>query len=161
MLSDGEGRYASAIWGHKQMRTTLTGERNGKHGRPKGSFNCLRKGIVVQRKVKGSQNKRKSRSRYETPLPHHPDSTLLADTDIHANHSEAYNSSLRRRSSAFRRRTKMYAKCNEGLDRALGAQRFVYNWIRPHFFHRKTPAQSIGWIAQEIKFEDFVKLRMV
>ena len=161
MLSDGEGRYASSLWRHKQMRTTLTSaERNGKRGRPKGTFICLRKGIVVQRKVKGSQNKRKRRSRYETPLPHHPDSILLADTDIHANHSEAYNSSLRRRSSAFRRRTNMYAKCNEGLDRALGAQRVVYNWIRPHFFHKKTPAQSIGWVAQAITFEDFVRIQI-
>lgn len=160
MLSDGEGRYASSLWGHKQMRTTLTGERNGKRGRPRGSLSCLRKGIVVQRKVKGSQNKFKSRSRYETPLPHHPDSILLADTDIHANHSEAYNASLRRRSSAFRRRTNMYAKCNEGLERALGAQRVVYNWIRPHFFHGKTPAQSIGWITQKITFEEFVRIQI-
>lgn len=161
MVSDGEGRYASSLWKHKQMKTTLAGVRTGKRGRPKGSASCLRKGIVVQRKVKGSQNKIRRRSRYETPLRLHPDSEILEYTDVHANHSEAYNSSLRRRSSAYRRRTNMYAKNNESLDRALGAQRVVYNWVRPHFFHGVPPAQSLGWIEEAITFENLVKIRIV
>ncbi len=41
---------------------------------------------------------------------------------------------------------------------SLGAQRVIYNWIRPHFFHGKTPEQSIRWIAEEITFEDFVRI---
>lgn len=161
MVSDGEGRYASCLWRRKQVRTILSGTKNGMRGRPKGSFSCLRKGVVIQRKVKGSQNKASRRNRYETPLSHHPESILLEHTDVHANHSEAYNASLRRRSSAFRRRTNMYAKCNKGLDRALGAQRVVYNWVRPHFYHGKTPAQSLGWTEEAITFEGFVKIRMV
>ncbi len=161
MVSDGEGRYASSLWNRKQVKTTLTGTRTGKRGRPKGSTRCLRKGIVVQRKVKGSQNKVGRRNRYETPLRLHPDSEALEYADVHANHSEAYNSSLRRRSSAYRRRTNMYAKCNEGLDRALGAQRVVYNWVRPHFFHGMPPSQALGWTEEAVTFESLVKIRMI
>lgn len=160
MVSDGEGRYASCLWRRKQVRTTLSGTKSGMRGRPKGSFSCLRKGVVIQRKVKGSQNKASRRNRYETPLPHHPESIFLEHSNIHANHSEAYNASLRRRCSAFRRRTNMYAKCNKGLDRALGTQRVIYNWVRPHFYHGETPGQSLGWAGEAITFEDFVKIRV-
>lgn len=160
MVSDGEGRYASNIWKRKQAKTTLLGNKTGKKGRPKGSVTCLRKGIVVQRKVKGSQNKKSRRKRYETPLKCHPDSSLLKEKDVHANHSEAYNASLRRRSSVYRRKTNTYAKNNKGLDRALGAQRVIYNWIRPHHYHGKTPAEVLKWAKGPIKFEDFVMMKV-
>jgi hypothetical protein len=158
MVSDGEGRYASCLWNQEVMRTTLSGEKTSKPGRPRGSFVCLRKGIVLQRKVRGSQNKEGNRKGYEAPLRHHPESTLLDNFDVHANHSEAYNSSLRRRSSAFRRRTNMYAKTPDGLDRALGTQRVIYNWVRPHNFHQKTPAQVLHLVDQ-ISFNGLLNIR--
>lgn len=156
MVSDGEGRYASHVWKHRGAREVVEGEKTGRPGPPKGSMRCLRKGLVVQRKVKGSQNRAQRRRRYEVPLKTHPESKLLEQKDVHANHSEAYNASLRRRCSAFRRRTNTYAKVNKGLERALGAQRVIHNWIRPHHFHGKTPAEVLGWSDEAMTFETFV-----
>jgi hypothetical protein len=42
-------------------------------------------------------------------------------SDIHANHNEAQNSSLRRRASAYHKRQNHYAKVVEGLQRTLNA----------------------------------------
>ena len=47
----------------------------------------------------------------ETPKAEHPETTELPEEkDVHANHVEAFNSSIRRSLSAFRRRTNTYAK---------------------------------------------------
>lgn len=159
LVSDGERWYASCLWKHAEARVTLSGEKNSKRGRPKGSSSCLRKGMVLQRKVKGSQNRNSNRGRHEAPLPHHPQSSLLEETDVHANHTEAYNASLRRRCSSFRRRTNMYAKDNKGLERALGAQRVIYNWVRPHFYHGKTPGQVIEG-GKAMTFESIVRVQI-
>ena len=72
LFSDGECRYASSLWIAAGTTTTLPGSGMGKMGRPPGSRKCLRKGVTVRRKVKGSQQGPKRRQRYETPLPLHP-----------------------------------------------------------------------------------------
>jgi len=44
-------------------------------------------------------------SRYQAPVPEHPETdTRIENAQIHANHVEAFNASLRRRNSAFRRK---------------------------------------------------------
>lgn len=53
--------------------------------------------------------------------------------EVHANHNEAHNSAIRRRCSAYRRRTNTYAKHVFGLQRTLTVQRLVHNWVRPHW----------------------------
>lgn len=161
-VSDGEARYANELWTRPEAVTVLPGQRTGQRGRPPGSKKCLRKGMTVRRKVKGSQQSGPTRrQRYETPLQHHPESQLLPNAEVHANHSEAYNASLRRRSSPFRRRTNMYAKNNAGLDRALGVQRVIYNWVRPHWGHQgeATPAQVAGLADRKWDLQDLLELR--
>ena len=44
------------------------------------------------------------------PIEHPDTAQPVALTDIHANHLEAFHTSLRRRCAAYRRRTNMYAK---------------------------------------------------
>ena len=71
-----------------------------KAGRPP---KVLRKGIKVRLKNKGSQskNKGKKRQKYEAPHKEHPEMVQdISNKDIHANHVEAFNSSIRRRNSA-------------------------------------------------------------
>ncbi|MEM9219766.1 MAG: hypothetical protein AAGD25_36235 [Cyanobacteria bacterium P01_F01_bin.150] len=54
------------------------------------------------------------------PKPEHPETTISPkEEDVHANHVEAFNSSLRRYLSAFRRKTNTYAKSQFGLQRVL------------------------------------------
>jgi transposase-like protein len=161
LLSDGETRYAKHLWAHQMATTTRSGHRTGRRGRPRGSMKCLRKGLTVRRKVKGSQqNGPKRRSRYETPLVHHPESVPLDDSSVHCNHSEAYNASLRRRCAAFRRRTNMYAKNRDGLERALDVQRFIYNWARPHWAHEgaSTPAQMARLASAPLSLHQLVTM---
>ncbi|SCA62843.1 hypothetical protein SCG7086_AE_00200 [Chlamydiales bacterium SCGC AG-110-P3] len=55
----------------------------------------------------------------------------------------------------------MYAKHNEGLDRALGPQEVIYSWVRPHFDHENSPAASLGWIDQPITFEETVRMPLI
>ena len=132
-VSDGETRYASELAKSSEAVTSAAKVRIGRTIRAQPG-KCLRRGLTIQRKVKGSQRTGPTRrKKYEIPLPHHPDSHLLDDHEVHANHCEAYNASLRRRCSAFRRRTNMYAKTQDGLDRALAVQRLIHNWIRPHW----------------------------
>lgn len=159
-VSDGETRYASELANNSEAVTTSPKVRIGRVVRARPG-KCLRKGLTIQRKVKGSQRTGPTRrKKYEIPLPHHPDSLLLDDHEVHANHCEAYNSSLRRRCSAFRRRTNMYAKTQNGLDRALALQRLIHNWVRPHWAHgeQRTPAQLVGLASEPMNLEQLLGL---
>jgi hypothetical protein len=105
LLSDGEKRYGSLLFAlcSQALRT-------GQRGRPKKT---LPTGVKVRLKHKGSQRHKRGRKRpkYQAPYPEHPHTAqLLATTEMHANHLEAFHSSLRRRCAAYRRRTNMYAK---------------------------------------------------
>src|SRR5262244_3692064 len=108
LLTDGERRYGSLLF-------ELCSEalRTGKRGRPKKT---LRKGVKVRLKNKGSQKHKRGpkRLKYQAPYPEHPDTAQPLDTkEIHANHLEAFNTSLRRRCAAYRRRTNMYARTQD------------------------------------------------
>ena len=102
-----------------------------------------RKGLEVAMKIKGSQG----RPRIEWVKAEHPLTAISDKSDVHANHNEAHNAALRRRTSAYRRRQNLYAKRVEGLQRALNVQRLIHNWVRPHWSLNKgiTPAMAMGY----------------
>jgi len=105
LLTDGERRYGSLVF--ELWSQAL---HNGKRGRPKKT---LPKGVKVRLKNKGSQRRRRGPKRptYHAPYPEHPDTAQpMATKEMHANHLEAFHTSLRRRCAAYRRRTNMYAK---------------------------------------------------
>ena len=74
------------------------------------------------------------------PTPPQP----VATTEIHANHLEAFHTSLRRRCAAYRRRTNMYAKKTGRLQERLDVYWIVHNFVRVHFTTRQVPAVALG-----------------
>ena len=139
LLTDGERRYGSLLF-------ELCSEafRTGKRGRPKKT---LRQGVKVRLKNKGSQRHKRGpkRPKYQAPYPEHPHTAQsLATKEIHANHLEAFNTSLRRRCAAYRRRTNMYAKTTGRLQERLDVYWMVHNFVRVHFTTRRVPAVALG-----------------
>jgi hypothetical protein len=97
--------------------------------------------VEVAIKIKGSQGQ----PRVEWLNVEHPWTALSAIAEVHANHLEAFNSALRRRATAYRRRQNHYAKQVEGLQRALDVQRLMHNWVRPHWSWGSRPRQPWRW----------------
>ena len=100
--------------------------RSGRPGRPR---RVLPRGVRVRLKNKGSQSHRRGRKRpkYEAPRSEHPETPQnIPLSEIHANHVEAFNASLRRRNSAYRRKTNTYAKKKPSLQRTLGGFQDVF-----------------------------------
>lgn len=144
-FSDGEVSYEAALWPlARYWHTSETPALPLRRGRRRGSGYRWREGVLVARKVKGSQGS--TRQRYERAGKRHVATQDCEDREIHAYHVEAFNSALRRRCSAYRRRTNMYAKTEDGLRRAVGVQRRVHNLCRPHPGLSKgtTPAMAAG-----------------
>ena len=126
LLTDGERRYGSLLFALCSQALCT-----GKRGRPKKT---LPQGVKVRLKNKGSQKHKRGRKRpkYQAPYPDHPDTAQpVATKEIHANHLEAFHTSLRRRCAAYRRRTNMYAKKTGRLQERLD----VY-WLSWIFFRR-------------------------
>jgi len=122
---------------------------SGRRGRPR---RVLPKRVRARLKNKGSQSRRRGRQRpkYEAPCSEHPDTSQdLPNSDIQANHVEAFNASLRRRNSADRRETHTYAKKKAALQRTLDIGWIVHNFIRKHFTTRCVPAVALG-ILEEV-----------
>jgi len=93
--------------------------KNGQPGRPKKTF---KRGVHVRIKKKGSQAHKKGPKRptYQSPWAEHPETNrTIAESDMHANHAEAFWSALRRKCATFRRKTNTYAKATAGLQRLL------------------------------------------
>ena len=128
LFTDGERRYGTLLFEicHELVK-------NGKPGRPKKTF---KKGVHVRLKNKGSQAHKKGRKRpkYQRPWREHPATArTIAETDIHANHAEAFLRALRRKCATFRRKTNMYAKATTGLQRLLRVYWVMHNFLRVHF----------------------------
>jgi hypothetical protein len=139
LLTDGERRYGNLLF-----ELCSQALRTGKRGRPKKT---LPKGVKVRLKNKGSQRHKRGRKRpkYQAPYPEHPATAqAVATTDIHANHLEAFHTSLRRRCAAYRRRTNMYAKKTGRLQERLDVYWIVHNFVRVHFTTRQVPAVALG-----------------
>jgi len=72
----------------------------------------LPEGVQVKVKNTGSQAHKKGpkREKYQTPKPEHPETrATIKNEDLHADHVEAQN-------AAYRRRTNIYAKCQQALQ---------------------------------------------
>src|SRR6267378_25030 len=100
IFTDGERRYGNLLFEicHELVR-------NGKPGRLKKTF---KRGVHVRVKNKGAQAHKKGRKRpkYQSPWKEHPETArTIEETDIHANHAEAFFSALRRKCATFRRKT--------------------------------------------------------
>lgn len=155
LLTDGERRYGNLLFEicYELIKT-------GKAGRPRKT---LKKGIKVRVKNKGDQARKKGRKRpkYQAPWQEHPETDKeLADKDIHANHVEAQNSVMRRKCSAYKRKTNSYAKSTDGLQRILNVYWVIHNFIRVHFTTKEVPAVALGVIEHRISPLDLFKIRL-
>jgi transposase-like protein len=153
LITDGERRYGNVLFEicHELIKT-------GKRGRPRKT---LKKGVKVRVKNKGSQARKRGpkRPKYQAPCSEHPETTgNIQNEDIHANHCEAFNSSLRRRNSTFRRKSNTYAKNESGLQRILDVYWVVHNFMRTHFTTKQVPAVSIGILDEAISWEELLMI---
>src|SRR5439155_13690447 len=112
-----------------------------------------KRGVHVRIKKKGSQAHKKGPKRptYQSPWAEHPETNrTIAESDMHANHAEAFWSALRRKCATFRRKTNMYAKSTTGLQRLLQVYWVVHNFLRVHFTTREVPAVALGVIERRL-----------
>jgi len=155
LITDGERRYGQILF---EVCNELI--KNGKPGRPRKT---LKKGVKVRIKNKGSQSHKRGRKRpkYQAPCPEHPETNQdIVDNDIHANHLEGQNGALRRKCSAFRRKTNTYAKSTDGLQRVLNIYWVIHNFIRVHFTTKKVPSVSLGVIDKRISWQELFQIQM-
>ncbi len=156
LLTDGERRYGNLLFEICQQSL-----RTGKPGRPK---HVLPKGVKVRVKNKGSQTHKQGpkRPKYQAPHNEHPETEQnLENKEIHANHVEAFNSSLRRRMSCYRRKTNTYAKHQRALQTRLDAYWVLHNFVRPHFTTKQVPAVAMGIINQGFSLEDIFRMQRI
>ena len=156
LVTDGERRYGKILFEicHELLRT-------GKVGRPRKT---LKKGVTVRVKNKGSQAHKKGRKKpkYQTTCPLHPEtSNNISDKETHANHVEANNSAMRRKCSAYRRKTNTYAKSKLGLQRVLNVYWVLHNYVRTHFTTKAVPAVSLGIVKKGFNLETLFSIQYV
>lgn len=153
LLSDGERRYGNVLFAicHEVVRV-------GRPGRPKKR---LPKGVRVRLKNKGSKKRQgRPRKKYQAPVAEHPDSEYAVENhEIHANHVEAFNASLRRRNAAFRRKTNTYAKTQNHLQRTLDVYWLVHNFVRVHFTTKVVPAVKLGILETGLSWSQLFRMR--
>jgi transposase-like protein len=153
LLTDGERRYGKILFAicHEVSRT-------GQPGRP---TKRLRKGVRVRLKNKGLRKRAgRKRPKYQAPVPEHPETdSRIQNAQIHANHVEAFNASLRRRNSTFRRKTNMYAKTRDRLQRTLDLQWLVHNFVRVHFTTKVIPAVKLGILKVGLSWMELFSIR--
>jgi transposase-like protein len=155
LFTDGERRY-----GHLLFEICHELVKNGKPGRPKKTF---KKGVHVRLKNKGAQAHKKGRKRpkYQRPWREHPETArTIAETNIHANHAEAFFSALRRKCATFRRKTNTYAKATKGLQRLLHVYWVVHNFLRVHFTTRAVPAVALGLLERQLSVQEIFQIQM-
>src|SRR5215467_4700561 len=155
LFTDGERRYGNLLF---EICYALV--HNGKPGRPKKTF---KRGVHVRIKNKGSQAHKKGRKRPkdQSPWQEHPATArVIAETDIHANHAEAFFSALRRKCATFRRKTNMYAKSTKGLQRLLRVYWVVHNFLRVHFSTREVPAVALGILERRLSVQEIFQIQM-
>jgi hypothetical protein len=84
----------------------------------------------------------------------------IAETDIHANHAEAFWSALRRKWATLRRKTPTYAKSSKGLPRLLRVYGVVHNFLRVHFTTRAVPAVALGILERRLSVQEIFQMQM-
>jgi hypothetical protein len=155
LFTDGERRYGNLLF---EVCYALV--KNGHPGRPKKTF---KRGVHVRVKHKGAQAHKKGRKRpkYQNPWKEHPETNrTIAASDMHANHTEAFFSALRRKCATFRRKTNMYAKTTAGLQRLLHVYWVVHNFLRVHFTTREVPAVTLGVIERRLSAGEIFHMQM-
>lgn len=136
LLTDGERRYGNFLFA-ACCQALYTGE----PGRP---AQTLPEGVNVRLKNKGLSPD-SSRAKYVAPKPEHPLTEQdFPEAEIHANHTEAFNSALRRQLPCFRRKANPYAKLKSAWQRRLDVHWLLHNFIRPHFSTKQVPAVALG-----------------
>ena len=156
LITDGERRYGQVLF---ELCSELL--RTGKRGRPPRT---LPKGVQVRIKNKGSQTHKRGRQRpnYQAPCPEHPHTTsVMENAQIHANHLEAFNASLRRRCAAYRRKTNTYAKKKKRLQQRLDVYWILHNFVRVHFTTQHVPAVALGIIEQGLSLAEIFSIPCV
>ena len=156
LLTDGERRYGNLLF---EICSEVV--KTGKRGRPRKT---LPKGVKVRIKNKGSQSHKKGRKRqkYQDPQPEHPETIQnIENKEIHANHLEAFNASLRRLCAAYRRRTNTYAKKESRLQERLDLIWIFHNFTKIHFTTRQVPAVALGIMKQGIKVENLFYIQKI
>jgi hypothetical protein len=152
LFTDGEYRYSNYLWplAHEFLKPNEVS--SSYHHRK-----VWRQGLEVACKVKGSQGTPRRVWRYRV----HPYTAISPEKDVHANHQEAFNASLRRRCSAYRRRQNLYAKRQDALQRTLTVQQMIHNWVRVHFSLPKntTPAMKMGYIKRPVSLYEMLTCR--
>ena len=156
LLTDGERRYGNILFEicYELLRT-------GKKGRPRKT---LKQGVKVRVKNKGSQGNKPGRKRekYQAPQSEHPETAQdIKNSDIHANHVEAFNAALRRICAAFRRKTNTYAKKRKRLQERLNVIWIMRNFVHTHYTTKEVPAVALGIIEVGMTLEDLFKLELV
>jgi hypothetical protein len=100
------------------------------------------------------------RKKFQAPVEEHPETThSVEEKEIHANHVEAFNASLRRRNSAYRRKTNTYAKTRNHLQRTLDVFWLTHNFIRAHFTTKVVPAVKLGILETGMSFQQIFSVR--
>ncbi len=84
----------------------------------------------------------------------------MENIDIHANHVEAFNASLRRRLASYRRKTKPYAKNRKRLQERLDVLWIMHKSTRPHFTTRIIPAIAMGIIEKSYSIKELFLARI-
>jgi len=156
LLTDGERRYGSLLF--ELCSQALC---TGKRGRPKKT---LPKGVKVRLKNKGAQRHKRDpkKPRFQAPYPEHLDTAQpVATTEMHANHLEAFHTSLRRRCAAYRRRTNMYAKRTGQLQERLDVYWIVHNFVRGHFTTRQVPAVALGVLEYGLSLNEIFLIQTI
>lgn len=153
LFTDGERRYSKMLF-EICFELIYTGHRPRK---------TLEKGVKVRLKNKGSRAHKPGPkpAKYQQPKPEHPETVNdIDDTDIHANHTEAFNASLRRKCAAYRRKTNTYAKNKKRLQQRLDLIWIKHNFIDKHYTTKKIPAVALGIIDTGFSFEQLFNIRI-
>lgn len=156
LLTDGERRYGNILFEicYELLRT-------GKKGRPRKT---LKQGVKVRVKNKGSQSNKPGRKRekYQAPQSEHPETAQdIKNSDIHANHVEAFNAALRRTCAAFRRKTNTYAKKRKRLQERLNVIWIMRNFVHIHYTTKEVPAVALGIVESGITLEELFKIELI
>lgn len=154
LVTDGERRYGNLLFEICQEVV-----RTGQVGRPPTT---LKKGVKVRVKNKGSQSHKPGRKgpKYQTPHREHPETEQnLENQDVHANHMEGFNASLRRRLSCYRRKTNTYAKQSAFLQVRLDAYWILHNFVRVHFTTKQVPAVALGILKKGLSLAELFRIQ--
>jgi hypothetical protein len=84
----------------------------------------------------------------------------MAETDIQANHAEAFLRARRRKWATLRRKTNTSAKSTKGLQRLLPVYWVVHHFLRAHCTTHEVPAVALGVLERRLSVREVFHLHM-